>query len=222
MEYNEEDYLMLSGIQHFVFCRRQWALIHIEQQWDENYRTTSGNLMHKRAHQENLFELRGNILTAHSMRISSKTLGITGQCDVVEFHKDIQGIELYGYEGLWRIVPIEYKRGEPKPGGEDEMQLCLQAMCLEEQFLTTIPEGYLYYGENRRRTKVVFSEDMRIKVRELVLEMHNMFKRGYTPNVKPTSKCKACSLYGLCLPQMFKNETVKSYIDRHIGEEEQL
>ena len=114
MEYNEEDYLMLSGIQHFAFCKRQWALIHIEQQWAENYRTTSGELMHKRAHQDDLFELRGDILTAHNLRVSSRKLGVTGQCDIVEFHRAKDGITLHNYEGMWNIVPVEYNAESPK------------------------------------------------------------------------------------------------------------
>lgn len=97
--YEEDDYLMLSGIQHFAFCRRQWAMIHIEQQWAENYRTTAGELMHKKAHEESSFEKRGNLLTVRGLRISSRELGLSGQCDVVEFHREENGIELFGYEG---------------------------------------------------------------------------------------------------------------------------
>ena len=100
--YAEEDYLMLSGIQHFAFCRRQWALIHIEQQWAENYRTTAGELMHKKAHDEGSFEKRGNLLTVRGLRISSRELGLSGQCDVVEFHQNENGVELFGYEGKWK------------------------------------------------------------------------------------------------------------------------
>lgn len=219
MEYKEEDYLMLSGIQHFVFCRRQWALIHIEQQWAENYRTTSGELLHKRAHEDDLFELRGNVLTAHNLRVSSRQLGVTGQCDIVEFHKAKDGIFLHNYEGQWNIVPVEYKRGEPKEGTEDEMQLCLQAMCLEEQFLTEIKEGYLFYGEKRRRTKVEFTEQMRNDVKGLLVEMHQLMERGHTPKVKKSKKCNACSLKDLCLPTLSKNENVSLYLRKHIFED---
>lgn len=129
--YTEEDYLMLSGIQHFAFCRRQWAIIHIEQQWAENYRTTAGELMHKKAHGEGVFEKRGDLLTARGLRISSHELGLSGQCDVVEFCRDKNGISLYGYDGKWNPVPVEYKRGEPKENNADELQLCAQAICLE-------------------------------------------------------------------------------------------
>ena len=132
--YAEEDYLMLSGIQHFAFCKRQWAMIHIEQQWAENYRTTAGEIMHKKAHDESAFEKRGNLLTVRGLRISSRSLGLSGQCDVVEFHQDENGIDLFGYEGKWNIVPVEYKRGTVKENNADELQLCAQAVCLEEMF----------------------------------------------------------------------------------------
>lgn len=149
--YAEEDYLMLSGIQHFAFCRRQWAMIHIEQQWAENYRTTAGELMHRKAHDEGSFEKRGNLLTARGLRIASRELGLSGQCDVVEFHQEEDGIELFGYAGKWNPVPVEYKHGAPKENNADELQLTAQAICLEEMFQTQISGGYLYYGENRRR-----------------------------------------------------------------------
>lgn len=215
--YAEEDYLMLSGIQHFAFCRRQWALIHIEQQWAENYRTTAGELMHKKAHDEGSFEKRGNLLTVRGLRISSRELGLSGQCDVVEFHQNENGVELFGYEGKWKAVPVEYKNGAPKEDNADELQLCAQAMCLEEMFQEDIPEGYLYYGENRRRTHVEFTEELRKDVKKAVKEMHELFQKGYTPNVKPTKKCRACSLEGLCVPKLQKAMSVREYIQQGIG-----
>ena len=121
MEYKEEDYLMLSGIQHYVFCKRQWALIHIEQQWEENYRTTDGMLMHTRAHDESLTEHRKNTIIVRGLKISSRTLGVSGQCDVVEFHQSSKGIQLNEEEGKWLVVPVKYKRGLPKEHGEDEI-----------------------------------------------------------------------------------------------------
>mgnify|MGYP002511654730 FL=1 len=142
--YAEEDYLMLSGIQHFAFCRRQWAMIHIEQQWAENYRTTAGELMHKKAHEEGSFEKRGGLLIVRGLRISSRELGLSGQCDVVEFRQDESGVDLFGYDGKWKVTPIEYKRGMPKENNVDEVQLCAQAICLEEMFQPGIAEAYLY------------------------------------------------------------------------------
>lgn len=216
MMYPEEDYLMLSGIQHFIFCRKQWALIHIEQQWAENYQTTAGELMHKRAHDEGSFEKRGDLLTVRGLRISSRELGLSGQCDVVEFHQKEDGISLFGYDGKWTVVPIEYKRGTVKEDHSDEAQLCAQAICLEEMFQTKIPEGFLFYGENRRRHHVEFTENLRQEVRKLTKEMHELFRRGYTPNVKYSKQCKSCSLKDLCLPKRQKGINVRTYIEQNI------
>ncbi len=210
--YAEEDYLMLSGIQHFAFCRRQWAMIHIEQQWAENYRTTAGELMHRKAHDEGSFEKRGNLLTVRGLRIASRVLGLSGQCDVVEFRQEEDGIELFDYAGKWNPVPVEYKHGAPKENNADELQLTAQAICLEEMFQTQIPEGYLYYGENRRRTHVQFTQEIREEVKKAAREMHELFRKGHTPNVKPTKKCRACSLEELCVPKLQKTMNVREYI----------
>ena len=146
---SEDNYLALSGLQHFLFCRRQWALIHIEDQWKENLRTVEGDLLHKRAHNDQLSESRGDLLIVRGLKISSAKLGITGQCDIVEFHRTQGGgIHLNGREGLWLAYPVEYKRGVPKTNFSDEAQLCAQAMCLEEMLGTDIPRG-LYSMEIR-------------------------------------------------------------------------
>ncbi len=214
--YAEEDYLMLSGIQHFAFCKRQWALIHIEQQWAENYRTTAGELMHKKAHDEGSFEKRGDLLIVRGLRIASHELGLSGQCDVVEFHQSEEGIDLFGYDGKWIPLPIEYKHGTPKENKADELQLCAQAACLEEMFQTSISQGFLYYGENRRRSKVEFTQDLRSEMRKTAQKMHEMFKRGHTPNVKTSKRCKACSLANLCLPKLQKGMDVGQYIKQNV------
>ncbi len=214
--YSEEDYLMLSGIQHFAFCRRQWAIIHIEQQWAENYRTTAGELMHKKAHDEGSFEKRGSQLVVRGMRVSSRELGLSGQCDVVEFHQSENGVELFGYDEKWDPIPIEYKHGRPKENNADELQLCAQAICLEEMFQTDIAEGYLYYGESRRRVRVEFTDELRTKVKKMAGEMHDLFQKGYTPNVKKTKQCKACSLENLCIPKLEKTMKVREYIEQGI------
>ena len=207
---------MLSGIQHFAFCRRQWALIHIEQQWEENYRTISGELMHKKAHNEEAWEKRGNIIITRGLKISSHTIGLSGQCDVVEFRKEDNGIPLFGYAGKWKIVPVEYKRGIPKENREDELQLCAQAICLEEMFQTEISEGFLYYGENRRRTNVKFTEELCKEVRKISEEMHQLYKKGYTPKSKYAKRCQSCSLKNLCLPKLQKKTDVRKYISNNI------
>ena len=191
-------------------------MIHIEQQWAENYQTTAGELMHKKAHDESSFEKRGNLLVVRGLRVSSHELGFTGQCDVVEFRQDEHGIELFGYDGTWNPTPVEYKRGSPKENNSDELQLCAQAICLEEMFQTSIPDGYLYYGENRRRSHVEFTDELREEVKKAAKEMHDLFQRGYTPNVKPAKKCKACSLENLCVPKLPKAIRVREYIRQGI------
>ncbi len=220
--YAEEDYLMLSGIQHFAFCRRQWAMIHIEQQWAENYRTTAGELMHKKAHDTDSFEKRGNLLIVRGMKVSSRELGLSGQCDVVEFHQDEKGISLFGYDGNWSPVPIEYKHGTPKENNADELQLCAQAICLEEMLQIDIQGGYLYYGENRRRSRIEFTDVLREEVQKTAKEMHDLFHKGYTPNVKATKKCKACSLENLCIPKLQKAMKVREYIEQGIREKDAI
>lgn len=130
--WQEDDFLQLSGLQHFAFCRRQWALIHIENQWQENLRTVEGALLHTRAHDEQQREKRGDTLILRGLPIFSASLGLSGKCDITEFHRDTQGVSLTGEEGLWLPYPVEYKRGSPKNGNEDKLQLCAQAMCLEE------------------------------------------------------------------------------------------
>lgn len=216
MKYAEDEYLLLSGIQHYAFCRRQWALIHIEQQWAENYRTVSGELFHKRAHQEESVEKRGDDLIVRGLRIASASLGISGQCDVVEFHRCSEGIHLHKYEGLWSVCPVEYKRGKPKEGPEDRLQLCAQAMCMEEMFLTGIQKGYLFYGENRRREEVIFTSELRQMVEAMCAEMHDLMKKGYTPVVKSSKKCQACSLNEICVPRLPKLDKVSEYIRQRI------
>ncbi len=216
-----QEMLMLSGLQHFAFCRRQWALIHIEQQWAENVRTVEGNILHRRAHDAQQFEARGDLLIARGMRIKSDKLGVTGVCDVVEFRRDETGIALVGREGKWQPYPVEYKRGQPKENNADELQLCGQAMCLEEMLVCTIPEGSLFYGETRRRKQVMFTPELRGQVAQLLAEMHQYFDRGYTPKVRRTKACNACSLKDLCLPQMTRAGSVHSYIQRHLQEDDE-
>ena len=134
MPYTEDEMLQLSGLQHFAFCRRQWALIHIEDLWVDNFYTTDGSMFHRKAHDETFREKRGNILTLRGLFVSSHSLGLTGKCDIVEFHRAQDGIPLHGEDGLWLPFPIEYKRGKPKEHQADELQLCAQAMCLEERY----------------------------------------------------------------------------------------
>ena len=218
MDYKEEDFLQLSGLQHFKFCRRQWALIHIENQWAENFRTVDGEILHKNAHDKGFRESRGEVLITRGMPVFSASLGVSGECDVLEFHREETGVPLKDREGLWRPYPVEYKRGEPNERSGDALQLCAQAMCLEEMLCCDIPEGALYYGEIRHRTAVAFTPQLREQVRVLLEEMHDLYRRGYTPKVKRSRACNACSLKDLCLPGLMRIRPVAAYIRESLGD----
>lgn len=217
-EYNEEDFLQLSGLQHFSFCRRQWALIHIEQQWQENVFTAEGNLFHEKAHDGYSSEKRGDILISRGMPVHSHTLGISGECDIVEFHRTEDGISLPKREGNYRLFPVEYKRGKSKLTDEDRLQLTAQVLCLEEMFLTEIPEAYLFYGQTRRREQVEITEELRERCRDYLDEMHQIYKRGFTPKVKKSKKCDSCSLREICLPKISEKKKVEQYISAYLLE----
>lgn len=214
MRYSEDEYLLLSGIQHFVFCRRQWALIHIEQQWEDNLRTVGGEIMHKNVHDSEFNETRGDLIIARAMAVSSAELGISGECDVVEFRKQADGIALFGREGKFSVTPVEYKRGQPKENESDIMQLAAQAMCLEEMLCCDISAGYLFYGETRRRLKVEFTEDLRERARDVIAEMHRLYREKHTPKVKRTTSCCACSLKNICLPVICSEKSASRYISQ--------
>ena len=188
-----DDWLPLSGIQHFCFCRRQWALIHLEQQWAENRRTVEGQVV-------------------------SRRLGLSGNCDVVEFRAGPEGIPLQNAEGLWKPMPVEYKHGRAKASDADRLQLCAQAMALEEMLVCSIPEGALFYEETRRREVVPLTEELRQATQKMADEMHTYFARGYTPKSKPGTHCSACSLKELCLPVLYQRADPKAYLRTHLDE----
>lgn len=218
MAFKEEDYLQLSGLQHFAFCRRQWALIHIEGQWAENFRTTDGHLIHEHVHDQGFRESRGDRLIVRGLAVHSAELGVSGQCDAVEFYKAPDGVPLQGRDSLWLPYPVEYKRGKPKEYSADELQLCAQAMFLEEMLCCTVPKGALYYGEPRRRTEVQFTPELRRQVQGSLTEMHELYKRHYTPRVKPSKACNACSLKELCLPRLMGRKKVADYLSAAMEE----
>ncbi|WP_138495051.1 CRISPR-associated protein Cas4 [Paenibacillus pinistramenti] len=217
-EYNEDDYLMLSGIQHFNFCRRQWALIHIEQQWAENVRTLEGSHVHRVADNPILREKRGDKLVVRALPVHSRRLGITGICDVVEFIRDPAGIPLAGEEGLYLPVPVEYKRGKPKRDDSDRSQLIAQVICLEEMLACHVSHGFLYYNEIKHRVELPVTQTDREQVERIILEMHQHFDRRYTPKVKTGRHCQSCSLNLVCLPELMQRRPVSSYIEGRLKE----
>ncbi|MBQ9431307.1 MAG: CRISPR-associated protein Cas4 [Kiritimatiellae bacterium] len=201
--------VMLSALQHYLFCPRQCALIHVEGVWSENYLTASGRQMHERVDRRGA-ETRKGVHLATSVRLVSERLGLTGVADMVEFHRqetqqDETGqcvaAKLPGRGGFWRPFPVEYKRGCPKSHRADEVQLCAQAMCLEEMLDVRIPSGALYYGETRRRTDVVFDGELRSLTENVVAKVHQLIESGETPPPVLTKGCKACSLFDYCRPE---------------------
>ncbi|MDU7477226.1 MAG: CRISPR-associated protein Cas4 [Paenibacillus macerans] len=219
MAVNDEDrYLMLSGLQHFQFCKRQWALIHIEQQWEENVRTIEGQHLHQKADQPFIKEKRRDKLIVRAMPIQSKELQLSGICDVVEFIQDSDGVELAGVEGTYKVYPVEYKRGKPKKGDEDVIQLAAQAMCLEEMMLCRVDTGYIFYNEIKHRIEVPISDMLRDQVRQMAAEMHHYYDKRHTPKVKTGPFCKNCSLQHICVPNLLQKRSVQSYIEGRLSE----
>jgi len=220
-EYQPDELLPLSGIQHFVFCRRQWALIHVERQWQNNALTTAGKIMHDRVDDPFFNEVRKGVIITRSMPVASYRLGLIGVCDVVEFAPSPDGIKLKDREGTYLPTPIEYKHGREKRDPCDEAQLCAQAMCLEEMLTVPVPAGFLYYGETRHRVEVELTEELRSLVKDMAAEMHAYYERGYTPRVKPSKACRSCSLQNICLPVLQEKVlSASKYIQMYLDGDE--
>jgi CRISPR-associated exonuclease Cas4 len=181
-----DDALPISGLQHLAFCPRQWALIHLEQVWAENVRTAEGRLLHERADLPGESR-RASVRTVRGMWLRSERLRLTGRADIVEF-----GLAPY---------PVEYKRGKSKPNDCDTVQLCAQALCLEEMLETTIGRGAIFYGKPRRRLEVEFTPQLRSRTEELAATMHRLYRSGITPAATPGPYCRTCSLVDVCLPE---------------------
>ena len=213
---SEDDLLPLSGLQHLLFCERQWALIHIEQQWEENRLTQEGRVLHERVH-ESATEARPDLVVARGLRIHCLRLGLSGESDVVEFHRakpgDFGAIRLDRRDGWWTVFPVEYKRGRPKSDAWDEVQLCAQALCLEETYGVRIAGGALFYGTSRRRTAVDFDGPLREQTEGLARRMHEMFSAGVTPAAVYAARCEKCSLIERCMPRMStRQRDVEKYL----------
>ncbi len=210
--YRESSLLPLSALQHLAFCERQCALIHIEQVWDENRLTAEGRLLHERVHGQES-ELRGDVYRSEGLKLRSLELGLTGVADVVEFHRVQEGgVSLPGKRGVWRPFPVEYKRGKPKKDLCDEVQLCGQAMCLEEMLGCRIEAGALYYGSQHKRHEVSFTPELRNETRELARRLHLLIEAGKTPPAVYEKRCENCSLVDVCMPGVRKS--VGKYMEK--------
>ncbi len=193
--YAESDLIPLSALQHFVVCPRQCALIHLEGVWIENERTAEGRVEHERVDRGGA-ETRGPVRRAYGVPLRSLQLGLAGRADVVEFHAPPGG-------GPEHPFPVEHKRGRPKIGDEDRVQLCAQALCLEEMLGVVVPTGALFYGRTRRRAEVVFDEALRRRTEAVATEARALFEAGATPAPPAVAPCKSCSLWEACRPAAF-------------------
>jgi CRISPR-associated exonuclease Cas4 len=182
----DDDALPISGLQHLAFCPRQWALIHLEQVWVENVRTAEGRLLHERADLPGESR-RASVRTVRGMWLRSERLHLTGRADIVEFRPT--------------PYPVEYKRGKSKPNDCDTVQLCAQALCLEEMLQTVIERGAIFYGNPRRRLEIDFTPELRLRTEELAATMHRLYRNGITPAAIPGPYCRSCSLVDVCLPE---------------------
>ncbi len=200
--FTEDELLPISALQHLVFCERQCALIHLERLWADNPLTVEGSDMHARVHDERVREVRGDVRIARGIALRSFRLGLVGQADVVEFHRSEAGlgVSIPNTSGVWLPFPVEYKRGRPKRGLADVVQLCAQALCLEEMLSIGLRVGALFYGTSRRRLSVAFDEVLRMSTEQAAQRLHVLFAQGVTPRARREPKCKRCSLIGLCMP----------------------
>ena len=205
--YDEDDLVMISALQHYLFCPRRCALVHIEQQWLENRLTAEGRILHERVHSGGR-ELRRTLRVEFDVPIRSLRLGLIGRADIVEFHRE-EG-------GLWRPLPVEYKRGRPKKDDTDRVQLCAQAICLEEMLDCAVPEGALYYGLKKRRTAEVFDADLREKTAQTAVLLHALLADGRTPRPHYDKRCESCSFMPLCLPKVATRRQVSSYLRKMV------
>lgn len=211
----------MSGIQHYCFCKRQWALIHIEQAWADDPRTVAGNKFHKNVDNPFFHEKRGNTITVRSVPVSSVQLGLSGICDLVEFIRDEKGVCLNQdkKEELYLVRPVEYKVGHRKNGKWDMVQLCAETIALEEFFDTHIETAFLYYGSEKHRFEIHIDNDLRSFTDLLASEMHELFNEGKTPKAIQTDGCKRCSLKDICMPELSSVSNIKAYISEMKGEE---
>ncbi|CAI3366426.1 CRISPR-associated protein Cas4 [Enterococcus cecorum] len=214
---DEDDYLMLSGIQHFYFCKRQWGLIHLEQQWEDNSLTMQGQFLHERADNPYITEKRRDKFISRAIHVSSKRLGLSGILDVVEFHKNSSGIKIKGKKGLWQPSIVEYKKGRTKSDYRDIVQLVAEVICLEETLNIKINYSYLYYFESKEKIKIEITEELRNEVVSMSKKMHIYYNNKRLPKAEYFKNCPLCSLKDICLPRINKKpKNVANYINERV------
>lgn len=212
--YSEEDYIHINALQHFVFCPRQCALIYVEDLWQENLYTVRGNLLHEKVDSDT-YQSRGGVKTVRGLRIQSRRLGLSGRCDVVEFH---------GTGSKQQVIPVEFKAGKPKQDLSDEVQLCAQALCLEEMLQTTVRRGMFFYGRIRRRVTVDITDVLREKTEQIIRQTHQLIAGRQVPTLATLlqqtgqtqtqflKRCQRCSLQDACQPKAMRERRLTQYV----------
>lgn len=217
--YTEDNLLPISALQHLLFCQRRCALIHIEQLWSENRLTAEGRILHERVHAADA-ETRGDLRIVRGLRLRSLALGLIGVADVVEFRRSDAGIAIEGLRGRWDAAPVEYKRGRPKPSACDEVQLCAQALCLEEMLGLAIEKSSIFYGTPRRRHCVKIDTVLRETTKQTAAQLHALIKTGITPPPVFEKKCRSCSLFNECMPSVIgKKRSARAYLEAAVAHE---
>lgn len=201
--YTEDQFIQLSALQHYVFCPRQCALIHVDDVWNDNVFTVRGNILHEKVDTDT-YETRGAVKTVRALKIHSFRLGLAGKCDVVEFRQSNTGVP--------EVLPVEFKAGQPKQNISDEVQLCAQALCLEEMLNTQVKRGAFFYGKIRRRVQVEISETLRKQTQEIIAAVHDIVERKHVPAAEYMAKCKSCSLENICQPKAMNEKKLKTYM----------
>jgi CRISPR-associated exonuclease Cas4 len=202
--FDEEDLLPISALQHFMFCPRRCALVHIEQVWMENQLTVEGDILHERVDELGR-ESRATLIVSHGVGIRSLRLGLTGKVDVIEFRLSADGLggcTLARKEGCWIPYPIEYKRGSPRRGFGDDIQVCAQALCLEEMLQCPVPAGAIYYAATRKRREIPFDAPLRAQTTTAISGLRSLIAASVVPPPVYAKKCDTCSLFDLCQPKL--------------------
>jgi CRISPR-associated exonuclease Cas4 len=219
--FSEDEFLPISALADLLYCERRGALHHLEFMWEDNVFTATGSLLHEHADEYEV-EVRGDLRIVRGLRLRSLRLGLTGKADVVEFHRipeDGTGLLLEGLPGLWQPTPVEYKRGALRKEDGYEVQLCAQAMCLEEMLNVDIPKGAIYYGKTRRRLEITFCDTLRQKTETAAARLHQLMGSHITPKATPGPRSQRCSLNGLCVPRaMASHSRVDSYLKHLLNE----
>lgn len=220
--FDEADLLPLSRLADLEFCERRAALHLVEMAWEDNVHTADGSIMHERAHGDEFPEKRGDLVIIRGLWLRSLRLGLSGKADIVELHRtsddDVMGASIPGHSGRWLVYPVEYKPGRLKHQRSFQIQLCAQAICLEEMLGVEVPEGAIFYGKNRRRLEIRFDDALRSETVEAAARLHELVRSGRTPPVHYEKKCESCSLVNLCLPKVTgAGKKVGEYLSRMLA-----